>query len=237
MLEGLSFNQIWQKYNQYLKDKELFEVSSGILMPIRAVVINDNRFRSKNMGVMDLLLDVYNEDTLGKNNNARRRFTDKEEAQYFAQRSRPIGYLAAVVNVDTIRLAFSLCAWRDIEKFDSDYGKMLVIQRTLRKLDLDSPVSANAQGNGCIADLITMAKAYASAWVPERNDSLPFVIFDVDNRIITQVYKFIHRCKAYYKDNAAFQKEASEMMEDIRVIYSKQVPEGHIVNTEEASCE
>ena len=134
-----------EELEQYKNDRELFNGSTGIICPIRAIVFRNgkgiktsnaktNDFYKTIMDSLYISLKFFhnssdtNEPTIVRDDV----LAPNDYIDFFKSISSVIGYFAACSVSDmSVKLTYSLCAWPDIVKFDADYGKYLAIKRAL----------------------------------------------------------------------------------------------------------
>ena len=123
------------EFDQYKQDRKLFDDSTGIICPIRAIVLRNGKGnKSSNSRTNDFYKDTMESllnslvffHKYAKEEGAVGDVVDVLEptdyVEYFKSISSTIGYFAACVSDMSVKLTYSLCAWPDIIKFDPDYG-------------------------------------------------------------------------------------------------------------------
>ena len=135
------YHKAIRMHENYLKIKEQFENNSGIIQPIRAVVIDMNKCVVRESAQAHYCL--YGS-KIAEIINACRvidcgDFTDSAIEEFLKQ-SKVVGYIAAIKGEDgSIQYGLSYCNDADYSQFNKEFGSMLAMKRALnRVVDLDS---------------------------------------------------------------------------------------------------
>ena len=176
------YNKALRLHAEYESVKKKFEQNSGIIQPIRAVVIRLSDC-AVNEGT-NASLCVYGSKIAEIMSSCRIKhemdFT-REAVAEFNKQSRHVGYIAAVPGEipHTIQYGVSYCNDVDYQNFNNVFGKLLAMKRALGSgVELESSVSDN--------DFVDFTKGskYVYVW--------PFTYGE-------QINHFIKRAFSYFK--------------------------------------
>ena len=175
--------QIIKAHEAYLKSRELFDVSYGLIEPIRGVYmrVHPKSFR--------YIINTYEDALLCPNpDTSTTVFGDeavdayKKYEETWRAKSTVIGYLVSCKIDDDVWTGWSLCSINDLDRFDREHGIQTAIDRAI---DKTSDIGDMSKINTYTSRLIHSANYDNLLWMPET--------------IEQQVEKFDHRIALYYK--------------------------------------
>lgn len=176
------YNKALRLRAEYESVKKKFEQNSGIIQPIRAVVIRLSDCAVKEG--TNASLGVYGSKIAEIMSSCRiKHETDftKEAIAEFNKQSQHVGYITAVhgENPHTIKYGISYCNDVDYQNFNNDFGKLLAMKRALSSgIELDELVRDMDFVN------FTKGSKYVYIW--------PFTYSE-------QINHFIKRVSGYFK--------------------------------------
>lgn len=176
------YNKALRLHAEYERIKKKFEQNSGIIQPIRAVVIRLSDC-AVNEGT-NASLCIYGSKIAEIMSSCRiKHETDftKEAIAEFNKQSRHVGYIAAVPGEipHTIQYGVSYCNDADYQNFNNDFGKLLAMKRALGSgVELDESADDMSFVN------FTKGSKYVYVW--------PFTYGE-------QINHFIKRAFGYFK--------------------------------------